>query len=447
MIKKVLIANRGEIALRIIRTCKEMGIKTVAIYSNIDRNSLHVRFADEAVCIGPASATESYLNIPRIISAAEITNSDAIHPGYGFLAENAEFAEICIDSNIIFIGPTPEMIRTMGDKLTARNRMKSIGVPVIEGSENPIKDFKEASKIAEGIGYPIIFKAAAGGGGKGMRTVWEHSHLDAALNVTKSEAKNSFGNEAVYIEKLIESPRHIEIQILGDTHGNLMHIGERDCTIQRRHQKLIEETPSPFLTDETRTAIQEMALKVAGSINYVNAGTVEFLVDANQNFYFMEMNTRLQVEHPITEAVTNVDFIKEQIRIAQGQKISNRKIKFDGHSIECRINAEDINNNFRPTGGLIEAFHSPGGYGVRVDTHCYAGYKVPTNYDPMIGKLIVHADTREEAIKRMLRALEEFIIEGIPTTIPLFQKILCDSNFMNNNYDTNYIERRKEIEV
>lgn len=447
MIKKLLIANRGEIALRIIRTCKEMNIETVAVYSEADKNSLHVRFADEAVCIGPASVTQSYLNIPRIIAAAEITNADAIHPGYGFLAENAEFAEICIDSKLIFIGPTPEMIRYMGDKLSAKINMKKIGVPVIEGSENPVKNYHEAKESAEKIGYPVIIKASAGGGGKGMRTVREPAHLESAVNMTKSEAKSSFGNDEIYIEKLVKSPRHIEIQVMGDTHGNLIHIGERDCTIQRRHQKLIEETPSPFLTEETRVKIQEEALKVVASFGYINAGTVEFIVDDRQNFYFMEMNTRLQVEHPITEEVTNVDFIKEQIRIAQGQKISNKKIKFSGHSIECRINAEDAENNFKPSGGIITAFHSPGGYGVRLDTHCYAGYKVPSNYDSLLGKLIVKADSRNEAIKRMSRALEEFIIEGIPTTIPLYQKIMNDAVFINNKYDTNYIEDRKQIEV
>lgn len=447
MIKKLLIANRGEIALRIIRTCKEMNIETVAVYSEADKNSLHVRFADEAVCIGPASVTQSYLNIPRIIAAAEITNSDAIHPGYGFLAENPEFAEICIDSKLIFIGPTPEMIRYMGNKLSAKINMKKIGVPVIEGSENPVKNYHEAKESAEKIGYPVIIKASAGGGGKGMRTVREPAHLESAVNMTKSEAKSSFGNDEIYIEKLVKSPRHIEIQVMGDTHGNLIHIGERDCTIQRRHQKLIEETPSPFLTEETRVIIQEEALKVAASIGYINSGTVEFLVDDKQNFYFMEMNTRLQVEHPITEEVTNVDFIKEQIRIAQGQKISNKKIKFSGHSIECRINAEDIENNFKPSGGIITAFHSPGGYGVRLDTHCYAGYKVPSNYDSLLGKLIVKADSRNEAIKRMSRALEEFIVEGISTTIPLYQKIMNDAVFINNKYDTNFIEDRKQIEV
>ncbi|MBN1633928.1 MAG: acetyl-CoA carboxylase biotin carboxylase subunit [Ignavibacteria bacterium] len=447
MIKKILIANRGEIALRIIRTCKELEIKTVAIYSEADKNSLHVRFADEAVCIGPASATQSYLNVPRIIAAAEITNSDAIHPGYGFLAENAEFAEICIDSKLIFIGPTPEMIRYMGDKLSAKNNMKKIGVPVIEGSENPVENHYEAKEIAEKIGYPVILKASAGGGGKGMRTVTEPSHLESALNMTKYEAKSSFGNDEIYIEKLVEKPRHIEIQVLGDTHGNLIHIGERDCTIQRRHQKLIEETPSPFITGDTRLKIQEEALKVAGSFGYINAGTVEFIVDDKQNYYFMEMNTRLQVEHPITEEVTNIDFIKEQIRIAQGQKISRKKIKFEGYSIECRINAEDTYNNFKPSGGMITAFHSPGGYGVRLDTHCYAGYKVPSDYDSLLGKLIVKADSRNEAIKRMSRALEEFIIEGISTTIPLFQEIMSNKSFVKNNYDTNFIENRKEIEV
>lgn len=447
MIKKILIANRGEIALRIIRTCKEIGIKTVAVYSEADKNSLHVRFADEAVCIGPASVTQSYLNIPRIIAAAEITNSDAIHPGYGFLAENAEFADICIDSKLIFIGPTPDMIRYMGDKLSARNNVKNIGVPVIEGSSSPVSNYTEASETANKIGYPVMLKASAGGGGKGMRIVREQSHLESALNITKSEAKSSFGNEEIYIEKLVEKPRHIEIQVLGDTHGNLIHVGERDCTIQRRHQKLIEETPSPFLTGETRIALNDAALKVAASMNYINAGTVEFLVDDKQNFYFMEMNTRLQVEHPVSEEVANIDLIKEQIRIAQGQKISKRKIKFEGHSIECRINAEDTVNNFRPAAGIITAFHAPGGFGVRLDTHCYAGYKVPPHYDSMIGKLIIHADSRSEAIKRMLRALDEFIIEGIPTTIPLFQKIMIDNIFLNHNYDTNFLENMAEIEV
>ena len=447
MIKKILIANRGEIALRIIRTCKELGIKTVAVYSVIDRNSLHIRFADEAVCIGPSIAKESYLNIPRIISAAGITNADAIHPGYGFLAENSEFAEICRDSNIIFIGPTSEMISAMGDKLSARNKMIEIGVPVIPGSEKPLESFEEAEAFAEKIGYPVILKAAAGGGGKGMRAVREPSHLEKAYQITQTEAIASFSSGDIYIEKLIENPRHIEVQILSDTQGNFIHTGERDCTIQRRHQKLIEETPSPFISDEVREKICETAINVGKSINYVGAGTVEFLVDKNRNFYFMEMNTRLQVEHPITEAVTDIDFIHEQIRIAEGKRISKRKVKFNGHSIECRINAEDPENNFMPSPGLITAFHSPGGYGIRVDSHCYAGYNIPANYDPMIGKLVVHADDREEAIGRMRRALDEFIIEGVKTTIPMFIKIMTDKKFIENDYDTNYLEKRNEIEV
>ena len=447
MIKKILIANRGEIALRIIRTCKELGIKTVAVYSTIDKNSLHVRFADEAVCIGPPPAASSYLNIPRIIAAAEITNSDAIHPGYGFLAENAEFAEICIDSNIIFIGPTPEMINEMGDKSRAKENMKILGIPVVSGSDGNVKDTDEARIIANEIGYPVILKASAGGGGKGMRIVREDEKLEAAFTIAKNEAMSAFGNDELYIEKLIENPRHIEVQVLGDKTGRVIHLGERDCTIQRRHQKLIEETPSPYITQEVRDKMTEAAIKIAASINYIGAGTVEFLVDKERNFYFMEMNTRLQVEHPVTEAVTNTDLIKEQIIIASGGKISIRKPKFIGHSIECRINAEDSENNFQPNAGLITAFHSPGGNGIRVDTHCYAGYNIPNNYDSMIGKLIVIAEDRNEAIKRMSRALEEFIVEGVNTTIPLFQEIMNDKKFINYEYDTNYLEKREEIEV
>ena len=447
MIKKILIANRGEIALRIIRTCKELGIKTVAVYSTIDKNSLHVRFADEAVCIGPPPAASSYLNIPRIIAAAEITNSDAIHPGYGFLAENAEFAEICIDSNIIFIGPTPEMINEMGDKSRAKENMKILGIPVVSGSDGNVKDTDEARIIANEIGYPVILKASAGGGGKGMRIVREDEKLEAAFTIAKNEAMSAFGNDELYIEKLIENPRHIEVQVLGDKTGRIIHLGERDCTIQRRHQKLIEETPSPYITQEVRDKMTEAAIKIAASINYIGAGTVEFLVDKERNFYFMEMNTRLQVEHPVTEAVTNTDLIKEQIIIASGGKISIRKPKFIGHSIECRINAEDSENNFQPNAGLITAFHSPGGNGIRVDTHCYAGYNIPNNYDSMIGKLIVIAEDRNEAIKRMSRALEEFIVEGVNTTIPLFQEIMNDKKFINYEYDTNYLEKREEIEV
>ncbi|MCX6161145.1 MAG: acetyl-CoA carboxylase biotin carboxylase subunit [Ignavibacteriae bacterium] len=447
MFNKILIANRGEVALRIIRTCKEMGIKTVAVYSTADRNSLHVRFADEAVCIGPASASQSYLNIPRIISAGEITNADAIHPGYGFLAENAEFAEICNDSNMIFIGPTPEMMSRMGDKAVAKELMKKIGVPVVEGSEGKFTEYEEAKEIASKIGYPIILKASAGGGGKGMRIVREESHLEAALDITKAEALSAFGVDSMYLEKLIENPHHVEFQIIGDKFGNIVHAGERDCTIQRRHQKLIEECPSPYLDEDLRERMAQAAINAAKSVNYESLGTVEFLVDKDKNFYFMEMNTRMQVEHPITEAVVNIDLIKEQICIAAGEKISRKKFKFFGHSIECRINAEDTELNFKPCPGLITAFNAPGGNGVRVDTHCYAGYHIPSNYDSMIGKLIVIGVTREEAIKRMLRALDEFIVEGVKTTIPLFQKILTDKNFVAYNYDTNYLEKREEIEV
>jgi acetyl-CoA carboxylase biotin carboxylase subunit len=447
MIEKILIANRGEIALRIIRTCKELGIKTVAVYSTVDKNSLHVKFADEAVCIGPGDSTNSYLNIPRIIAAAEITNADAIHPGYGFLSENAEFAEICNDSNIIFIGPQPEQIRQMGDKIIARANAKNVGVPIVPGCEYPITSFEEADKIADEIGYPIMLKAAAGGGGKGMRAIREKSHLELAFQVAKNEAMSAFGNDDMYIEKLIESPRHIEIQILADTKGNFLHIGERDCTIQRRHQKLLEETPSPFIDDATRLKMKEASLNLVKALNYTGAGTIEFLVDKDMNFYFMEMNTRLQVEHPITEAVYDIDFIKEQIRIANGLEISKKDFRLNGHSIECRINAENPDKNFMPSPGLITAFNSPGGYGIRIDTHCYTGYNIPSNYDPMIAKLIVHADTREEAIKRMLRALDEFVIEGVKTTIPLFQKILTDKKFIEHDYDTNYMEKREEIEV
>ena len=447
MIKKILIANRGEIALRIIRSCKELGIKTVAVYSDADKNSLHVRFADEAVCIGPAPVNQSYLNIPRIIAAAEITNSDAIHPGYGFLSENADFSEICEDSEIIFIGPKPDMIRNMGDKAKAKEMMISVGVPTVPGSFGILKDIDEAKIIANEVGYPVILKASAGGGGKGMRAVKEPDHLEAALSIAKNEAMGAFGNDDMYLEKLIENPRHVEIQVLGDSTGRIIHLGERDCTIQRRHQKLIEETPSPFITEEIREKMGEAAIKAAKCVEYIGAGTVEFIMDKDKNFYFMEMNTRLQVEHPITEAVTNTDLVKEQIRIAAGEKISIKKIKFYGHSIECRINAEDPQNNFMPSPGLITAFNSPGGTGIRVDTHCYAGYIIPKNYDSMIGKLIVHAETRIEAIKRMSRALDEFIVEGVKTTIPLLQKIMSDKKFIDNNYDTNYLEKKEEIEV
>lgn len=440
MIRKLLIANRGEIALRIIRTCKEMGIESVAVYSEADKDSLHVKFADEAVCIGPAISKDSYLNIPRIISAAEITNADAIHPGYGFLAENANFSEICTDSKLNFVGPTPEMINAMGNKSFAKETMRKAGVPVVPGSDGTVETLEEAKKLAKEIGVPIMIKASAGGGGKGMRIVKDLSEVETAYTMARNEAESSFSNSEVYIEKFIENPRHIEIQLLGDSHGNIIHLGERDCSVQRRHQKLIEESPSPIVSEELRQAMGEAAIKGAASVNYLGAGTIEFLVDKNRNFYFMEMNTRIQVEHPVTEEVTGYDLIREQIRIANGEKLSKKKIRFDGHSIECRINAEDPANNFRPSPGLVTAFNIPGGLGVRVDTHCYSGYRIPTNYDSMIAKLIVKADTRDEAIKRMKRSLDEFVIEGISTTIPFHQKMMEEPRFINNDYDTGLLE-------
>lgn len=442
MIKKILIANRGEIALRIIRTCKEMGIKTVAVYSDVDKDSLHVTFADEAVCIGPAASKESYLNIPRIISAAEITNADAVHPGYGFLAENAEFAEICNDSGLIFIGPKPEMITSMGDKALAKDTMRNAGVPVVPGSDGLIDTLEDAKKLVEEIGTPVIIKATAGGGGKGMRIVRDIEDLEKNYVMARNEAEMAFGNGAVYIEKFVENPRHIEIQLLGDMHGNVIHLGERDCSVQRRHQKLVEESPSPFISEEVRLAMGEAAVKGAKSVNYLGAGTIEFLVDKNMNFYFMEMNTRIQVEHPVTEEITGFDLIREQINIANGEKLSKKKIKLNGHSMECRINAEDPEHNFRPSPGLVTGFNVPGGNGIRVDTHCYAGYRIPPNYDSMIGKLITHGQTREEARLKMLRALDEFIIEGIKTTIPIHKKILSHEDFISDNYDTSFIEKK-----
>ena len=441
MIKKILIANRGEIALRIIRTCKEMDIKTVAVYSEADVDSLHVRFADEAVCIGAARSQESYLNIPRIIAAAEITDADAIHPGYGFLAENAEFSEICIDSKINFIGPLPDMIKAMGNKAFAKESMRKAGVPVVPGSDGIVNNLDEAKNLAESIGLPVMLKASAGGGGKGMRIANDIDELEKAFITAKGEALNAFGNDDMYLEKFVENPRHIEIQIIGDKFGNAIHLGDRDCSIQRRHQKLIEESPSPFINAEIRDKMGETAVKGAKSVNYVGAGTVEFLVDKNKDFYFMEMNTRIQVEHPVTEAITNTDLIKEQINVAGGGKIIIDKVEFEGHSIECRINAEDPDNDFRPSPGIITAFHAPGGNGVRVDTHCYAGYTIPTYYDSMIGKLIVVADDRKQAIKRTSRALEEFIIEGVETTIPFHKKIMVNDKFMSNDYDTSFIEK------
>lgn len=440
MIKKILIANRGEIALRIIRTCRELDIKSVAVYSEADKDSLHTRFADEAVCIGPPPSSKSYLNIPRLIAAAEITNVDAIHPGYGFLAENAEFAEICLDSDIIFIGPTPDMIRAMGDKAFAKGTMKKVGIPVIPGSEGTIKSFKEAQEVADSIGYPVMIKASGGGGGKGMRIVNDASELEKSYDNAKSEAKSAFGNDEIYIEKFVENPRHIEFQIYGDKYGNITHYGERDCTMQRRHQKLIEESPSPFLDNELRDKMGTAAINGAKAVKYLGAGTIEFLVDKDKNYYFMEMNTRIQVEHPVTELITEVDLVREQIEIADGKKISKKKIKNKGHAIECRINAEDPFDNFRPWPGVITAFNAPGGYGIRVDTHCYSGYRIPNYYDSLISKLISFGNTREEAIKRMSRALEEFVIEGIRTTIPFHKKILNNSKFINYEYDTKFID-------
>jgi len=443
LFKKILIANRGEIALRIIRTCKELGIKTVAVYSEADRYSLHVRFADEAVCIGPGPSKESYLNIPRIIAAAEITNAEAIHPGYGFLAENAMFAEICESSGIKFIGPTPDAIEAMGDKALAKETMRKAGVPVIPGSDGVVETLEQAREIANEIGYPIMLKAAAGGGGKGMRMVRNDEELENAWQTARAEAEAAFGNPAVYIEKFIEKPRHIEIQILADEHGNVIHLGERDCSIQRRHQKLIEESPSPIVTPELREAMGQAAVKGAKSVKYRNAGTIEFLVDKDGNFYFMEMNTRIQVEHPVTEMVYGIDIVREQIRIASGEKlgIKQKQIKPNGHAIECRINAEDPFNGFRPSPGKITALHFPGGFGVRVDSHIYQEYVVPPYYDSMIAKLIVHAKNRDEAIARMLRALDEFVIEGIHSTIPFHIKILNSPQFRSGvDYDTKYID-------
>ncbi|MBK6876692.1 MAG: acetyl-CoA carboxylase biotin carboxylase subunit [Ignavibacteria bacterium] len=446
MIKKLLIANRGEIALRIIRTCKEIGIKTVAVYSDADKDSLHVKFADEAVCIGGSASKESYLNVPRILSAASITNSDAIHPGYGFLAENAEFAEICIHSKLNFVGPLPEMITSMGNKSFAKDTMKAAGVPVVPGSDGVIHNIDELREVAESIGYPVMIKASAGGGGKGMRIVRDAEQLENAFITAKNEAQSAFGNDDVYLEKFVVKPRHVEIQILGDKHGNIISLGERDCSIQRRHQKLIEESPSPVIDEATREKMSAAAILGAKSVNYLGAGTIEFLVDANKDFYFMEMNTRIQVEHPVTEMITGTDLIREQIRIANGEKITKKKIRMSGHSIECRINAEDPDNGFRPSPGMITAFNQPGGPGVRVDTHCYTGYKIPPFYDSLIGKLIVHADTREEATKKILRALDEFIVEGIKTTIPFHQMIMTNESFLSNDYDTGFIDNLKKGE-
>ncbi len=440
MFKKILIANRGEIALRIIRTCKEMGIKTVAVYSTADRESLHVRFADEAVCIGPPASKDSYLNIPNIISAAELTNADAIHPGYGFLSENAKFSAICRDYGIKFIGATPEQINAMGDKASAKATMKEAGVPTIPGSEGLIQDIEEGIEIANEIGYPVILKATAGGGGRGMRIVWKDEEFEPAWDSARQEAAAAFGNDGIYLEKFVEDPRHIEIQIVGDQYGTVCHLSERDCSIQRRHQKLVEESPSPFMTDDLRQRMGEAAVTGAKAVLYEGAGTIEFLVDKHRNFYFMEMNTRIQVEHPVTEEVINYDLIKEQIKVASGVPISGKNYIPALHSIECRINAEDPFNGFRPAPGRITHFHSPGGHGVRVDTHVYAGYQIPPNYDSMIAKLICTAQTREEAISTMERALSEFVIEGIKTTIPFHKQLMKDPNFRAGNFTTKFME-------
>ncbi len=441
MFKKILIANRGEIALRIIRTCKEMGIKTVAVYSKADEASLHVRFADEAVCVGPAASSDSYLKISNIIAAAEITNADAIHPGYGFLAENSNFSKICAENNIKFIGASPEMIDGMGDKAAAKETMKKAGVPTIPGSDGLIKNFEECKKLAkEVVGYPIMLKATAGGGGKGMRLVWNEENLEDAWNSAKTEAKAAFGDDGMYMEKFIENPRHIEIQIIGDKTGKAAHLSERDCSIQRRHQKLVEETPSPFMTDQLREDMGSAAIKAAESVKYEGVGTVEFLVDKHRNFYFMEMNTRIQVEHPVTEEVVDYDLIREQIKVAAGIKISGKNYSPQLHAIECRINAEDPYNDFRPSPGLINNFHAPGGHGIRIDTHAYANYMIPPYYDSMIAKLITVAQTREEAISKMERALDEFIIEGIKTTIPFHKKLMRNKDFRKGNYTTKFME-------
>jgi len=438
--KKVLIANRGEIALRIIRVCKQFGIKTVAVYSKADSESLHVRFADEAVCIGPPPGKESYLKIPRIIAAAEVTNSDAIHPGYGFLAENASFAEICTTSGIKFIGPTAEMIAAMGDKALAKETMSKAGVPVVPGSDGVVKSAGEGLEIAKAIGFPVIIKAVAGGGGRGMRIVSEEAEFENSFKTASHEAEQGFSNPEVYIEKYIEQPRHVEVQVFGDQHGNVIHFGERDCSVQRRHQKLIEESPSPIVDEELRRKMGEAAIKGCKAVNYENAGTIEFLVDKNKNFYFMEMNTRIQVEHPVTEQVTGHDLIKLQLRVAAGERLPKRKVVSRGHAIECRINAEDPYHDFRPSPGKITDFHMPGGFGVRVDTHSYAGYVVPPYYDSLIAKLIVYAQTREGAINKMASALEEFTITGIKTTIPFHRQVMLNKQFRSGVFDTSFLE-------
>ncbi|MBL0135651.1 MAG: acetyl-CoA carboxylase biotin carboxylase subunit [Chitinophagaceae bacterium] len=440
MFKKILIANRGEIALRVIRTCREMGIKTVAVFSTADKDSLHVRFADEAVCIGKPASGDSYLNIPHIMAAAEITNADAIHPGYGFLAENAKFSEICGEHGIKFIGPTPDQIRAMGDKITAKETMIKAGVPVVPGGEGLLESVEQAKGLAREVGYPVILKATAGGGGKGMRVVWNDDEMEKAYDTAKAEAGASFKNDGVYLEKFVEEPRHIEIQIAGDRYGKVCHLSERDCSIQRRHQKLVEESPSPFMTPDLRHRMGEAAKKAAGAIGYESVGTIEFLVDKHRNFYFMEMNTRIQVEHCVTEEVTNFDLIKEQIKIAAGDPISGADYEPTMHAIECRINAEDPYNDFRPSPGRITVLHQPGGHGIRIDSHVYAGYTIPPYYDSMIAKIISVARTRQEAINTMSRALSEYVIEGVKTTIPFHQQLMRNEQFISGDFNTKFLE-------
>ncbi|RZJ53167.1 MAG: acetyl-CoA carboxylase biotin carboxylase subunit [Flavobacterium sp.] len=443
MFKKILIANRGEIALRVIRTCKEMGIKTVAVYSTADAESLHVKFADEAVCIGPPPSNLSYLKMSNIIAAAEITNADAIHPGYGFLSENAKFSKICQEHGIKFIGAAPEMIDKMGDKASAKATMKAAGVPCVPGSDGLLESFEQTQKLAKEFGYPVMLKATAGGGGKGMRAVWKEEELLKAWESARQEASAAFGNDGMYMEKLIEEPRHIEIQVVGDSYGKACHLSERDCSVQRRHQKLTEETPSPFMTDELRAKMGEAAVKAAEFIKYEGAGTVEFLVDKHRNFYFMEMNTRIQVEHPITEQVIDYDLIREQIMVAAGIPISGKNYLPELHAIECRINAEDPYNDFRPSPGKITTLHMPGGHGVRLDTHVYSGYSIPPNYDSMIAKLITTAQSREEAISKMRRALDEFVIEGVKTTIPFHRQLMDDPRYIAGDYTTAFMDTFK----
>ena len=447
MFKKVLIANRGEIALRVIRACKELGLETVAVYSTADRDSLAVRFADDDVCIGPGPSRESYLVVPRLIAAAEITGADAVHPGYGFLAENAEFAETVGASGLTFIGPTPDQIRSMGDKATARRLAKEAGVPTVPGSPNTIQDLDEALRIAEGIGYPVIIKATAGGGGKGMRVARNAEEFSQSFTLAQNEALSAFGNGSVYIEKYLAKPRHVEIQVMGDKHGKVVHLGERDCSVQRRHQKLIEEAPSPALTPEIREAMGAAAVKLASAIGYSGAGTIEFLLDEDGSFYFMEMNTRIQVEHPVTEMVTSFDLVKEQIRVAAGEPLSWKGdgAKLRGHAIECRINAEDPYKNFQPSPGVITAYHPPGGPGVRVDSHVYAGYQVPPFYDSLLAKVIVHGNSRAEALTRMKNALETFVLEGVTTTIPFLIRVLQHPDFAAGKVDTKFLERESQL--